>query len=103
MQPGNGLTESDSFGGPEGDIKFGLLLSSQQCSWADADGPRRLFGIAVRKQGNDRFFLFPPEFCPVALHLRSPAIICRFFNLTLHRHLSAFAPAKSPCISSQPE
>jgi hypothetical protein len=66
----------------------------------------RTFDIRVGKKGHDRFFLFPPEFCPVAYHLLSPAIIWPFeryhrdsFAITFspHNSLASVANQSDPC------
>jgi hypothetical protein len=57
-------------------LKFGFLLPTQERGYTDSHGSGGFFSRSVRKRRDDGVFFLSTEFCAVALHLRSPAIIC---------------------------
>jgi hypothetical protein len=76
MQPGNGLCKGSAPRLTVSSIEIRILHPSQQCADSDPDCPGSILGCPVSQQCSDSVLLFPSEFCAVAFHLRSPALIC---------------------------
>src|SRR5258708_1620391 len=76
LNPRDGLAHRLSACLKEGSFELALLHPSPEGTDSDTDGEGSLFCSAVGKERSNGLFLLPPEFCAVAFHLLSPAIIC---------------------------
>ncbi|MCX6624707.1 MAG: hypothetical protein NTY38_27325 [Acidobacteria bacterium] len=58
-----------------GCLELRQLLPSEERGRSDADGARGLLHVPLGEQSGNRILHLATEFCAVALHLQSPAII----------------------------
>jgi hypothetical protein len=76
VEPPHGLGVCGPFRRPIKTLELRLLLPAPECSGTDSNRLSCIFDCPLRKQGSSGGFLLMGVLCPVAAHLRSPAIIC---------------------------
>jgi len=103
LNPRDGLAHRFSACLKEGSFELTLLHPSPEGADPDTDGEGSLFCSAVREERSNGLFLLPPEFCAVAFHLLSPAIICGRTTAPSPVLRQSRFPPQLTCIFGAPE